>query len=101
MEFIIFCSGVALVWTFNARGVYIFITEEANIGSILHWRLVPILSLFKVWINEWAKKYFSLKVEKRQSYLFQTGQNFAAYKTLVCSTYGWRTAALTIIFKKE
>ena len=28
---IIFCSGVSLVWSFNARSVYDFITKEANI----------------------------------------------------------------------
>ena len=28
---IIFCSSVALVWTFNGRGLYNFITKEANI----------------------------------------------------------------------
>ena len=28
---IIFCSSVALFWTFNTRSVYNFITKEANI----------------------------------------------------------------------
>ena len=28
---IIFCSSVAVVWTFNTRGVYNFITKEVNI----------------------------------------------------------------------
>ena len=102
---IIFCSSTALVWTFNTRGVYNFITKEANIPVNLvlffKWCLVPILSLIKVWSNEWAKKSFSLKEQKSQSYLFQTGQNFAAHKTLVWSTYVLRTATATIFLKKS
>ena len=35
---IIFCSSVALVWTFNTRGGYNFITKEANIPV----NLIPI-----------------------------------------------------------
>ena len=102
---IIFCSSIALVWTFNTRGVYNFITKEANIPVNLvlffKWCLVPILSLIKIWSNEWAKKSFSLKEQTSQSYLFQIGQNFAAHKTLVWSTYVLRTATATIFLKKS
>ena len=102
---IIFCSSVAIVWTFSNRGVYNFITKEPNIPVNLvpffKWCLVPILSLLKVWSNEWAKKYFSRKVQKSQSYLFQTGENFAAHKTLVWSTCVWRTATATNFLEKS
>ena len=43
----------------------------------------PFLLLLKVWSNEWDKKSFSLKEQKSQSYLFQTGQNGGANKMLV------------------
>ena len=100
---IIFCSSVALVWIFNARSGHNFITKEPNIpvNLVLQWCLVPILSLLEVWSNEWAKKYFSLKEQKSQCYLFQTVQNFAAHKTLAWSTYIWRTTTATIKRKKR
>ena len=34
-------------------------------------------------------------MQKSQSYLFKTGQNFAVGKTLVCSAHVWRTATAT------
>ena len=37
---IIFCSSVTLVWTFNTRGVYKFITKEANVSV----NLVPFFN---------------------------------------------------------
>ena len=37
---IIFCSSVVLVWTFNTRGVYDFITKKANISI----NLVPFFN---------------------------------------------------------
>ena len=37
---IIFCSSVALVWTFKTRGVYNFITKKANIPV----KLVPLFN---------------------------------------------------------
>ena len=42
---IIFCSSVALVWTFNTRGVYNFITKEANIPV----NLVPFFNDVSFW----------------------------------------------------
>ena len=61
---IIFCSSVVLVRTFNTKGVYNFITTEANFGSALQWYLVPILSLLYVWSEGWAKNPFLLKSKK-------------------------------------
>ena len=43
---IIFCSSVALVWTFNTRGLYNFITKEANIPANLIPFFNDILFLF-------------------------------------------------------
>ena len=40
-------------------------------------------------------KAFPLKEQKRQDYLFKTGQNFAVVKTLVSSANVWRTATAT------
>ena len=93
---------LSLVWTFNTKVVYHQKSKySSKFGSVLQWRLVPILSLLKVWSNKWAKKSFSVKEQKSQSYLFQTEQNFTAHKTLVWSTYVWNTAIATIFFKKE
>ena len=101
---IIFCSSVALVWTFNTWGVYNFITKEANILV----NLVPFFNdvlfllcrFLKSGVMNELKSLFLWK-SKKVSYLFQTGQNAAARKTLVWSTYVWRTATVTICFKKE
>ena len=102
---IIFCSSVALVWTFNTRGVYNFITKEANIPVNLVPFFKDVSFLFcrflKSGVTNKAKKSFSLKEQKIHNYLFQTGQNFAAHKTLVWSVYVWRTATTRIFFKKE
>ena len=46
------------------------------------------------------KSIFLLKGKKNQGYLFKTGQNFAAPKTLVWSAYV-RTAIATFFFKKR
>ena len=88
---IIFCSSVVLVWSFNTRVVYNFITKEVSFLFCRFWK--PGVR------NE--LKYLSLWNSKSESYLFQTGQNFAAHKTLVWSKYIWRTATATIYFKKE
>ena len=52
-------------------------------------------------VNEWAEKFFSLKDNKSQGYLFKTGQNFVVGKTLVWSTYAWRTATAAFVSKKQ
>ena len=93
---IIFCSNTALVWAFNTRGVYNFITKEANIPV----NLVPFFNdisflfcrLLKSGVTNELKSLFLWKSKKNESCLFQTGQNFAAHKTLVWSTYVWRIA---------
>ena len=95
---------VALVWTLNTRGAYNFITKEANIPV----NLVPFFNdvsfLFCHFLKSGVtnelekKKSFSLKEQKSQSYLFQIGQNCAAHKGLVWSTYVWRAATATILF---
>ena len=100
----IFYSNVVLVWTFNTRSVYNLIMKKKNqkknkkknrkFGSILQWYLFPILWLFKIYSNEWAKKSFSLKWKKSQSYLFKTGQKFVVKKP-DWSAYVWRTATGT------
>ena len=40
-------------------------------------------------------------MQKSQSYLFKTGQNFAVGKTLVCSAHVWRTATATVFPEKN
>ena len=95
---IIFSSSVVLVWTFNTTGVYNFITRNSSkFVSVFQWFLVPILSLLKVWSNEWAKKSFLLK-SKRVG-VIHSKQNKAVGKTLVLSPYVWRTDTAT--FKKR
>ena len=101
---IIFCSSVALVWTFNTSGVYNFITKEANIPV----NLVPFVNdvflfLFFCFITSGVTnelKSIFLWKQKSHSYLFETRQNFAAHKTLVWSTYVLRIATATIFSKK-
>ena len=51
---IIFCSSVVLL-LFQKSKCY------SKFGSILQWYLVYILSLLKVWTDEWAKSLFLLK----------------------------------------
>ena len=97
-----FCMGII----FYSSVVFIILSPKSkyscNFGSVLQWCLVPTLSLLKVWSNEWTKKYFcSFKEHKIQSYLFQTGQDFAAHKTLVWSTYVWRAAAATFLLRNS
>ena len=70
---IIFCSSVALVWTFNTGGVHNFITfyhQRSNCSNkfssfVLQWCLVPILFLPNVWSNNWFEKYFILWKNKK------------------------------------
>ena len=98
---IIFCSSFALVWTFNTRGVYNFIIKEANIPV----NLVPFFNDISFLFYRFLKSGVTNKLKsiflKSQSYLFQTGEIFAAHKTLVWSTYVTRTATAAIVFKKE
>ena len=102
---IIFCSSVALVWTVNTRGVYNFITKEANIPV----NLVPFFNdvsflfcrFLKSGVTNELKMIFLRMSKKVKSYLFQTGQNVADHKTLVWSTYVWRNATATTFFGKK
>ena len=102
---IILCSGVALVWTFNTRGVSNFITKEANIPINLVSFFNDVSFLFcrflKSGVTNVLKSLFLWKSKKVKSYLFETRQNFAAYKTLVWSTYAGRTATATNFFYKR
>ena len=73
----IFCSSVALVWTFNDRGVYNFITEEANIPV----DLVPFLNdvslliccFLKYGVTNELRSLF-LKEQKSQELLIPNGK---------------------------
>ena len=100
---IIFCSSIALVLAFNTRGVYNFITKEANIPV----NLVPFFNdisflLYRFLMSGVTNELKSLFSERaKKSYLFQTEQNFAVHKTLGWSTYVWKRATATSFFKKE
>ena len=93
---IIFCSSVALVSTFNTRGVYNFITKEANIPVNLVSFFNDVSFLFcrflKSKVTNELKSLFLCKSKKVR-------QNVAANKMLVWSTYVWRTATATFFFK--
>ena len=56
---IIFCSSVALVWTFNTRGVYNFITKKANIENedLLFVILELYTCIFLFWNKSDHKKH--------------------------------------------
>ena len=87
---------VTLVWTFNTRGVYNFITKEASIPLKLVQFFNEVSLLFYRFLksgetNE-LKSLFLWESKKVKSYLFLTGQIFAANKTLFWSVYVWRTA---------
>ena len=96
--------ALALVWTFSTRGVYNFITKQTNISVNLAPFFNDVSFLFccflKSRVTNELKSLFLWK-SKKVSYLFQTGQNFAAHKTLVWSIYVLRTSAATIFFKKS
>ena len=100
----IFCSSVVLACTFNTRVVYNFITKKADIPANLVPFFSGILFLFcrflKSEVTNELKSIFLLK-GKSQGYLFNTGQSFAAHKTLVWSAYIWRRATATFFLKKE
>ena len=88
---------VTLVWTFNTRGAYNFITKEASIPLNLVQFFNEVSLLFYRFLksgetNE-LKSIFLWESKEVKSYLFQTGQNFAANKTLFWSAYVWRTAS--------
>ena len=101
---IIFCSSFTPVWTFNTRCGYNFITKEANIPV----NLIPFFNDVSFLFCRFLKsevtnelRSLSLWTSKKVGYLFQTGQNFAAHKTLIWSTYVWRTTTATIFFFKK
>ena len=62
---IIFCSSIALVWTFNSRGVYNFITKEANIlvNLVLFFNDVwfPFCRFLKYGVTDELKSLLSWK----------------------------------------
>ena len=100
---IIFCSSVALIWTFNTKSVYNFITKGANIPV----NLVPffndvsfLISCFlKSGVTNELRSLFLWKSKKVR--VIYSEKNFAAHKTLVWSTYVWRNATATVFLKKE
>ena len=98
---IIFCSSVVLVWTFKFRGVYNFITKEANIPVNLVPFFNDVLFLFyrflKSGVTNDLKSLFLWK-SKKLRVIYSKRQNFAAHKTLVWSTYIRRNATATIFF---
>ena len=103
---IIFCSGVALVWTFNTRGVYDFITKEANIlvNLVPFFNDIPFLFyrfLMSGVTNELKILFLWKRKNSKKIFLFQTGQNFAVHKALVWSIYVWRIATARNFVKKE
>ena len=56
-----------------------------------------MISIFlKSGVTNKLKKSFSLEEQKSQGYLFTTGQNVAARKTLVWSAYVWRIITATL-----
>ena len=75
---IIFCSSVALVWTFNTRGVYNFITKEANIPV----NLVPVFNnvsflfyrFLKSGVTNELKSLFLWKSKKVRVIYFKQGK---------------------------
>ena len=83
---IIFCSSVVLVWTFNDRGVYNFISKKANIPGNLVLFFNGVSFLFCDFLKSGVmndQKSFLLKEQKSPGYLFKTGQNIAVGRTLV------------------
>ena len=74
--------------------------HSSKFGFVLQWCLVPILPLFKVRTNKWAKMSFSLNEQKIQGYLFKTKQNFVIGKTLVWSGYVCTTATATFLNRR-
>ena len=102
---IILCSGVALVWTFNTRGVSNFITKEANIPINLVSFFNDVSFLFcrflKSGVTNVLKSLFLWRSKKVRVICLKQGKNFAAHKTLVWSTYAGRTATATNFFYKR
>ena len=100
---IIFCPSVVLVWTFNTRDIYNFISKEANIPV-----MVPFFNGVSFLFCRFLKsgvtnelKNLSFLKSKKIGYLLKTGQNFAVGRTLVWSAYVWRIAASTFFKKKS
>ena len=83
---IIFCSIVALVWTFNTWGVYNFITKEANIpvNLVLFFNDVSFLfcSFLKSGVTNELKSLFLWKSEKVMIIYFKQGKTLLLIKRL-------------------
>ena len=96
---IIFRFTVVLVLTFNARGVYDFITKVAyipvNLVPFFNGVLFLLCLFLKSGVMKELKRIFLLK-----SIFIQTGQNFAVGKSLVRSACVWRIATATLFLKK-
>ena len=101
---IIFCSCVALVWTFNTRSVYDFITKEQNIPVNLVLLFNDVSFLFCRFLKSGVMnelKILLLWKSKKVRVIYSKQDNVAAHKTLVWSTYVWRTATAAIFSKIE
>ena len=65
---IIFCSSVALVWTFNTRGVYNFITKKAiipvNLVPFFNRLSLLLCGFLKSGVTNELKSLFLLKSKK-------------------------------------
>ena len=101
---IIFCSSFALVWTFNTRRAYNFVTKQANIPV----NFVPFLDDFSFLFCRFLQsgvtnelKSFFLWKNKKVRVIYSKQDKTFAHKTLVWSTYVWRAAASTIFTKKN
>ena len=93
---IIFSSSVALVWTFDTRGVHDFISRKANIPV----NLVPFFNAVSFLFCRFLDSGVTNKLKKSfsQGNLFKTGHNSAARITLVYPKYVWRTATALFFF---
>ena len=87
---IIFCSSVVLVWTFNTRSVYNFITKEANIPPNLIAFFNDVLFLFHRFLksgvtNElkspflWKRKKVRVIYSKQGKILLLTKHKFGQH----------------------
>ena len=71
---IIFCSSVVLVWTFNIRGVYNFITKKVNIpvNLVPFYNGASLLScrILKSGITNEQESLFLLKAKESVLFIF-------------------------------
>ena len=81
---IIFCSGTALVWTFNTRGVFDFITKEASIPVNLVPFFDDVLFLFcrflKSGVTNELKSIFLWQSKKVRVIYSKQGKTFLLIK---------------------